>query len=46
MPAYLVIVWLIALALLFGCIAAAVVELVGKGRLGRLLRLDVQDGDE
>ncbi len=45
-PAYLVIVWLLAWLLLVGCISAAIVELAGASRLGRLLRLDVRDDDE
>jgi hypothetical protein len=45
-PAEVVVAWLLALVLLFACIAAAIIRLVGRTRLGRWLRLDVLDGDE
>jgi hypothetical protein len=44
-PAYLVVVWLIALALLAGCIAAAIVRAIGPARLGRWLGLDIGEDE-
>jgi len=45
MPGYLELVWLGALVLAVSAVAAAIVEAVGRGRLGRWLRVDVTDDD-